>query len=300
MIIAQMKGGLGNQMFEYAAARSYQRSVSEKIILDTSICQDPVTRIGELWDRPYAMHVFKNLKADTLNFSFYKTLNKLDFSSKIKRKLFKLNTAFIVENSLSPPGLLTTKKKNIYLKGFFQSELYFKSIRNELLTEFEFPDLDSRNLAIKEKIVSTQNSLSLHIRRGDYYSSENAVIHASVNANYYIKAIDFVHAQLGLGQIDTFLFTDDIDWAKRNFKSDKLNINFIEKNEGEENSWKDMCLMSYCRHHIVANSSFSWWGAWLCKNQGINVAPKYWFVPGSINYNIYNIVPQDWAIIDYS
>jgi hypothetical protein len=159
--------------------------------------------------------------------------------------------------------------------------------------------LDSKNKHINEKILNTPNALSIHIRRGDYHSLSNKNVFPSVNINYYSNSINYLHEQLGLEKLDAYVFTDDIKWTKANFKSDCLNINFMDENDSE-NGWKDMCLMSSCQHHIIANSSFSWWGAWLSQREGINLAPKHWYLPGSNFFNIKDIVPESWVIIDYS
>lgn len=298
MIITRLAGGLGNQMFQYAIARSYQRDESEKIILDTRQLQDLESDINKIIQRPFALDIYTRIKAEKIDNKIVKLLNSHDFITKIERKLFKLSPVYVVQRLMEPVEFLKIAAKNIYLEGNFQSELYFKSIRRKLIEDFDFPELDKTNSITKQRILYTPNAVSLHIRRGDYLSTSNKDMFTSVNLEYYQKAIDYMGVMLGISQLKTFVFTDDIAWVKKNFKSDKLDISFIEGNNGN-NSWKDMCLMSCCKHHIIANSSFSWWGAWLSQREGINLAPRYWFRPDTYAYDIHDIVPQSWTIIDY-
>jgi len=298
MIITRLAGGLGNQMFHYAIARRHLRSSSEKIILDTRLLKELETDIEKIVQRPYYLHIFKELKAEPLNDKLNTILTGKDIFNRIKKLFFILNTAYVVQNGMTPIKVDVTNKRNIFFIGDFQSELYFKDIRKELMCDFCFPDLDSKNQYIKKKILNTPNALSIHVRRGDYHSLSNKNIFTSVNLNYYNNSIKYLQQQLGLRKLEAYLFTDDIEWAKTNFKSDSLNINFMGENNSE-NGWKDMCLMASCQHHIIANSSFSWWGAWLSQRGGINLAPQHWYLPNSNFFSIKDIVPESWVIIDY-
>jgi len=299
MIITRLAGGIGNQMFHYAVARGYQRSESEKIILDDRLLQDLEHDIEKIIQRPFALNVFKQLKADVISSDLNKLLTGTDFYNRIRRKIFKRQTSYVRQHLMVPVPFSSLSSKNIFLIGNFQSELYFKSIKETLIQDFAFPQLDEGNNLIRKEILTTPNALSLHIRRGDYLSTSNSNIFTSVNLEYYHNAIDMLQAKLGTDAINTFVFTDDINWVKQNFLSEKLNITFVEGNYGS-NSWKDMFLMSCCQHHIIANSSFSWWGAWLSQRDGLNLAPKYWFRPNSYEFDINNIVPESWIIVDYN
>jgi hypothetical protein len=116
--------------------------------------------------------------------------------------------------------------------------------------------------------------------------------------DYYKNAINTLLQRLRTHKLNTFIFTDDPDWVRENLNSDSIDINLIEGNYAQ-NSWKDMLLMSCCTHHIIANSSFSWWGAWLASEDGINLAPKHWYRPNTMFFDINDIVPSNWSIIDY-
>jgi hypothetical protein len=298
MIITRLAGGLGNQMFQYAAARGLQRDLSEKIILDTRLLQKLESDIEKIIQRPYALNVFPNLQAIEITKNFRRLLSNTNFVSKIWLKHFNVITANVEQIGMVPIDVPFVSSKNIYLSGNFQSEIYFKKRRVELLEDFKFPKLDGRNELIKTKILNSSNSVAIHFRRGDYLSTLNKKVYTSVNLQYYQQAISTLKSKSNLKKLDIFVFTDDIDWVSKNIMNSSLNLVFVEGNKNEE-SWKDMYLMTCCRHHIIANSSFSWWGAWLSKNNGVKIAPRYWFHPNTVSYDINHIIPSSWMLIDY-
>ena len=161
-----------------------------------------------------------------------------------------------------------------YIKGYFQTEKYFKEIRNTLLSEFVInKKISLETDKIAEKIKNLKNSCSLHIRRGDYISDKNANnIHGTCDLDYYKRAIDIMNSKYS--NVSFFVFSDDIYWTKENLK---IKNAFYVDNKTIPH--EDMYLMSLCSHNITANSSFSWWGAWLNKNENkTTIAPKNWFV----------------------
>jgi hypothetical protein len=298
MIITRLAGGIGNQMFHYAIAKGLQRTGTEKIILDTRLLQDLESDLDKIIQRPYALHIFPNLQATVISNHYLRLLSKSSIVSRIWLKYFDSITTYIEQVGMIPLPVSSLKSKNIYLSGNFQSETYFTSKRAELLKDFSFPVLDEMNELVRTKILNTSNSVALHIRRGDYWSTSNKNIYTSVNLHYYQQAISTLQSKLGLKRLDTFVFTDDIEWARNNLSNASLNIFFVDGNK-KEDSWKDMYLMTCCRHHIIANSSFSWWGAWLSEKNGINIAPRYWFHPCTVFYDINHIIPSSWTLIDY-
>jgi hypothetical protein len=138
--------------------------------------------------------------------------------------------------------------------------------------------------------------VSIHIRRGDYLKTKVLEYHGILPISYYKKAIKQLKNKYP--DIHLFIFSDDIEWCKSEF-SFLDGISTIIDNNIKGNTWEDMCLMTHCRHHIIANSSYSWWGAWLSTKSGIKMAPKYWFNPTIANYDINDFVPDSWQIIDY-
>jgi hypothetical protein len=179
-----------------------------------------------------------------------------------------------------------------YLEGYFQSERYFVEIADVIRADLTLPPLsDARNRATLQAIEAAQ-SVSLHIRRGDY------VTHARTNQqfgtcspDYYARAAD--HIAQAVGAAPTFfVFSDDPSWTVANLRL-PYPVHFITHN-GARRAHEDLRLMSRCRHHIIANSSFSWWGAWLNPSATkVVVAPAVWFAGGGIDES--TLVPERWV-----
>ena len=301
MIITTLFGGLGNQMFHYAIARSFYESKPQPFLLDTFYLQHEEEDIEKIIQRPFALDIFKSLKAKVADQNITSLLHGKTFADKVKRKLFFLSCSTVQQKLMERVALPNAEsvKNNLLIIGNFQSESYFKNCRQQLLHDYEFPALDGFNEDLKKRMESTPDSVSVHVRRGDYLSSSNRKIFTSVNINYYLEAIHILKNKLKSDKLNAFVFTDDIEWVKNHFpKDDRLAITYVCGNTSK-NSWKDMALMTACKHHIIANSSFSWWGAWLSTNTGITIAPKHWYLPNSYAFDINDIVPDNWMIADY-
>lgn len=177
------------------------------------------------------------------------------------------------------------------LAGYWQSEKYFQSSRSKIIEDFRPKEvMNSVNRFTAESIDST-NSVSIHVRRGDYVTNSQAnKFHGLCGLDYYEKAIEFI--QKRASNTHFFIFSDELDWVKENLRINAP-TSYISANTGGESYW-DMQLMKECRHHIVANSSFSWWGAWLSENQdGMVIAPDKWFSDPSINTK--DLIPSRWV-----
>ncbi len=267
MIITKLIGGLGNQMFQYAAGRALAYRLNTELKLDKIIF------------KTYKLHKYElyyfNIKA---LFASQKGINKFKKHSLV---LFFTKRKFFKEKHFHFNPEFFKLKGNIYLKGYWPSEKYFKSIESVIRDDFSFKnEPDRKNKKVLEKI-SKVNSVSIHIRRGDYVLNKKTnAYHGLCPLKYYKKAIQIIKARTKTPTF--FVFSDDIKWCKKNIKIDK-NITFIDFNNRYKN-YEDMRLMSNCKHNIIANSSFSWWGAWLNKNKNkIVIAPKKWFRDPSIN-----------------
>ena len=183
--------------------------------------------------------------------------------------------------------VLKSEKK--YFSGYWQNEKYFKDIENDVRNAFKFPELDKKNLELSMLIRNTQ-SVSVHIRRGDYLLSQNSAL-ANVCTDLYYKN-SFSYVIKTIKNPHFFVFSNDIEWCRKNLKMH--NVTFVDWNNGED-SYKDMQLMSLCKHNIIANSSFSWWGAWLNEyNKKIVCVPNTWY---NASYPIYVEMPQSWVRI---
>ena len=197
---------------------------------------------------------------------------------------------FVVEPHFNFWPEIADVPRDCYLTGYWQSEKYFQQASLAIRADFTFRHpLEKHNAEIARKIGQV-NSVSLHVRRGDYASNpETNVTHGLCSLEYYQAAIR--HVSDRVKQPYFFIFSDDIDWVKDNLETE-FPGQYIDHNQGAE-SYNDMHLMSLCRHHIIANSSFSWWGAWLNPRQDkVVVAPSRWFNNGP---DTKDLLPDNWV-----
>ena len=286
MIITRIIGGLGNQMFQYAYAKALEQKGHE-VKIDISAFETYKLHGGYQLDK-YNIDLDSSIKDENDKFYkntfFYKVLRRfgMDFSRRIKEKslLFDKKLLEIDDNS--------------YLDGYFQCEKYFKDIREIILKQFTInQEVSNYTKEIKNKIQNSQNSCSLHIRRGDFVNSTNINIHGACDIEYYKKAIKYLEEKVE--NINYFIFSDDIEWVKENLAiQNAIYIDSKEKRIPHE----DIYLMSLCKNNIIANSSFSWWGAWLNQNEKkIVIAPKRWFADDKLESQSKDIVCDSWVKI---
>lgn len=286
MVIVKIIGGLGNQMFQYAYAKALQQKGHE-VKIDISAFETYKLHGGYQLDK-YNIDLDSSKKDENDKFYkntiFYKVLRRfgIDFSRRIK------------ENSLLFNSELLKIEDNSYLDGYFQCEKYFKDIREIILKQFTInQDISNYTKEIKNKIQNSQNSCSLHIRRGDFANSTNINIHGACDIEYYKKAIQYLEEKVE--NINYFIFSDDIEWVKENLAiQNAIYIDSKEKRIPHE----DIYLMSLCKNNIIANSSFSWWGAWLNQNEKkMVIAPKRWFADDKLESQSKDIVCESWIRI---
>jgi hypothetical protein len=293
MVIVKLQGGLGNQMFQYAVARGIAGH-NQLIYLDLETLRKHDQDTPHFTARSYELGIFSGLSAYAVRPSMVSFLTSNRLLHRIACVFFKFRYIRQHENELihAPVNKMGTV---IYLDGYFQSENYFKIIKAELLKEFRFPALHAGNRLLEKKIRSSKNAVSLHVRRGDYLKSDVILnVHGVLPATYYAEALDKLRERYG--SLEVFVFSDDIPWCKANIVFNGGRTTFVSGNTGAE-SWMDLALMSACRHHIIANSSFSWWGAWLSREGGDVLAPDRWFNPGNVNFDIRDFVPHDWQLL---
>ena len=294
MICVQLSGGLGNQMFQYACGRALAFKHQTKLLFDSSQLLSKKSGSG-ITNRSFELGIF-NINAMEAKKEDIKKLKPLPH--RIANVLF-LRTGFqgiqsskyFVENKYSYNNNIEKIGKNCFLAGYWQSEQYFQNIRSIIKDEFRFkPFSDAKNIQWQNKIEN-ENSVSLHIRRSDFVNNKFHDIHGTCSIEYYLKAAGYISANTTNPFF--FVFSDDIEWARKN-----LNLSgeceYISGNSGE-NSYMDMQLMSMCKHNIIANSSFSWWGAWLNQNpEKIIISPKQWFIPKVLNDKTVDLIPGTW------
>lgn len=277
MIIVKLKGGLGNQMFQYATGRRAAYVNGASLKLDISGYENQVG----ITPREYMLNVF-NIKEDFANSIEILRLKKT-FSIFSKR-------SYVIEKYFHFDLSILKITDNSYLEGNWQSEKYFKDIENIIRKDFVFKKKpDEKNLSTIKKIMNS-NSVSIHIRRGDYVlDSKTNKTHGVCDLDYYNRAIGYVTSKIKSPHF--FVFSDDLLWAKQNLIL-RHPCEYIIHNVGKKD-YEDMRLMSECKHNIIANSSFSWWGAWLNNNDNkIIVAPRKWYNDQSLN--IKDLISENW------
>lgn len=266
LVVIQLSGGMGNQMFQYALYLQLK-------VLGRNVKIDDITEYEGRDARPIRLSVF-DARYTTPTETEMKCLTDsyLDLVSKIRRKLTGRQTAEYVERSqLFDPEVL--KKERAYLVGCWQSEKYFKDIKDKVREAFTFRNLKlSAEMQEYETKMQSTNSISLHIRRGDYLQVSE-VYGDICTEEYYTKAMKSMEEQIP--DCHFFVFTNDSAWVKEHYKQDNLTI--VEGND-EDAGYIDLYLMTQCKHYILANSSFSWWGCYLNPSkEKIVIAPSQWF-----------------------
>ena len=278
-IIVKIMGGLGNQMFQYAAGRALALRLNEELKLDYSW----FTSVGSDTYRIPMLDIFpieaKYANAEEVNRVIYKRQN---IYQKMKGKK-QYTSSYIAEPSYEYWSGFTALTSPAYLLGYWQNEKYFSSVSAIIRQDFLFPEFscsDAKSMAAK--IEASPCPVCIHIRRGDYV--ENPVTnqyHGVCPLEYYEKAIQIIVDKNSVSP-ELFLFSDDPVWVRNNFKTLGCFFEIMDIMQHKNMPYHDMHLMSLCKHHIIANSSFSWWGAWLSGGDGIVIAPKRWFTEKNV------------------
>ncbi|WP_081713161.1 MULTISPECIES: alpha-1,2-fucosyltransferase [unclassified Labrenzia] len=285
MIIVQITGGLGNQMFQYALGRSLSEISGKNLKLDISAYQTYKTH-NFLLDKLNTQYEIVAQKEVEQIFGAKKRIS-LPFISSSKVKIIK-------ETELSFNPNIMNVKKDAYFIGYWQSEKYFKNVRSKILEEFQPNEKISRKRTeILNEIKSSRSPISVHIRRGDYVSNIKANnIHGTCEPEWYKSAANIIKNYFE--NVTYFVFSDDPDWVKRNIRFDQKTILVEPDVDGKD--YEDLYMMSACDGHIIANSTFSWWGAWLnSKSNKRVIAPSRWFKSQTIK-NV-DLIPEDWICL---
>lgn len=297
MIIVQLYGGLGNQMFQYAFGTHLASINNAELIFDLSYVQSKLP--FKKWTTPmkYELDIFPNINAN-LNSNIFSSKFMYPFAKLeyiLKSKFYKKKYNYLYEESIDFNPIFLDFKDNTYVFGNFQSEKYFLNIRDKIRTDFQFKKItDDVNLNHIQKIQNC-NSVSIHIRRGDYVSiQKNASKFIALDIQYYENAIKKINSLISNPIF--FIFSDDVDWVKQNLKSE-FEMHYISNNNTKTTSYIDMHLMSMCQHNVIANSTFSWWAAWLNANENkIIISPSKWFHHFDVKMD--DILPETWLRIN--
>ncbi len=289
MIILHLSGGLGNQMFQYAFGRATAKRVGADLKLELS---DPTLVIHNGFElaRIFNIQANESIQADmqavlgVYRCCLIRNAVKATGLSKILRSPYIEEPCF----NFSPEMLDIAD--NSYINGYWQSEKYFLEIEDEIRSDFAFKlPMSQENAGIAE-IIGQTNSVSLHVRRNDFANNSRIKsIHGLCSLEYYQAAIRYIAERVERPKF--FIFSDDVAWVKSNLKID-FPCEYVDHNQGKE-SYNDMRLMSLCKHQIIANSSFSWWGAWLNPSKSKMVlAPSRWFAKPM---DTSDLIPPQWV-----
>lgn len=291
MIITRIKGGLGNQLFQYASAYALSKRLGQGLLLDVSF---------------FSTQQLRGYKLDKLNIcssGLYDAQKKVIhiYKNRYLNKVLRVTDCRVLPCGKDSVYLLETRSdivseffllqnKNVYLDGYFQSEKYFEQYKNELIEQFRPGYIHEKEYYEVETKIDACEAIAVHVRRGDFLSAQNDPNpnHYLLGEKYYYNALNYVENRINTPTF--FWFSDDIEWVKQNF-GDRQNFEYVSlrtKNADID----ELVLMSKCRHIITANSTFSWWASWMnCQARSMHICPRK-------RYGNLHMVPEDWIKID--
>ncbi|WP_419902633.1 alpha-1,2-fucosyltransferase [Kiloniella sp.] len=286
-VVVGLSGGLGNQIFQYAAGRALSLRLGAPLKLDTSWFAGQESRSFALSNFAVAGEICPHspLPSHWLK-SFESKISRRFGKSRMGAKIFRephFHFCSIFEDLSTP----------VFLEGYWQSQRYFQSITTQIQDDLALVGRAPSSCQAMLETIRSSQSICMHIRRGDYVSSAiTAKTHGTCSQDYYIKGIN--HLIEGMQAPHCFIFSDDPEWVRDNITLPCAKT-VVDINSGEDAHW-DLFLMSSCDHFLIANSSLSWWGAWLGRNKNKRViAPRKWFLDSDKNTN--DLIPQEWERI---
>jgi len=283
-------------MFQYAAGRALALRLQVPLCLNISAFTNAVGDVSHAaWRLPLFPHAVAEgvCVTSTPPSKLHNYLRRITLF--VQAKLHRHSPLF--SNIVTEPHFeywsgIERVSAPCHLYGYWQSERYFSRYADQIRKDFAFPPLpEGEPQALAARIKACPNAVSVHIRRGDYLSNPQALaFHGLPGPEYYAASLARIRAEVGNTTI--FLFSDDPQWVRENFDPCGHAFEVVDLNL-PQSPQHDMHLMALCRHHVIANSSFSWWGAWLGAAGGLTIAPKRWFVAPNVNTS--DIYPPAWV-----
>ena len=288
MIIVRLSGGLGNQLFQYATGRALAIRNQEQLVVDNRIFQSDTFRrfCMPVFNADFVLASELPAAEDMLPPPRKRWLQFLCWRITHGRSL-----RFVRERTLLFDPKIPVIGSNVYLHGYWQSEQYFRDMGSVIRSDLTLRVSPSNeNLRWLSEIAAT-TSVSVHVRRGDYVADAKASrVHGTCSLDYYERAAEQIAGRLKTSPT-FYIFSDDPKWVQENLRL-PFDVQYVNHNDDAHN-YEDLRLMAACHHHIVANSSFSWWGAWLgCNPNRTVIAPRVWFNDPSRSDQ--SLVPADW------
>lgn len=291
--IVRLQGGLGNQMFQYAFGLALEHRIRHAVTYDMSFFDQLP---GEHVTRRFELHVFGIAPPPATDDRIRRLLDSHSpWRTRLSRKfpLLVPQRTFHERMPYTLDPAVFAARRDMYFDGYWQTERYFADISDQVRAAFTFADRSHPEVVRIATQIRATTAVSLHVRRGDYTNHSAAQQYfVTCGIGYYEGAMARMLAEYP--DTEFFVFSDDIDWARSNLPS-TAPLHFVEGNTGDR-SPEDMRLMSLCKHHIIANSSFSWWGAWLnpLPNKTV-IAPKHWLKDTAIPTP--DLLPPRWLAI---
>jgi hypothetical protein len=290
MVIVKLKGGLGNQLFQYAVGRriAYERNTVLK--LDRFSYERKPLRSYRLGHFNIVEHLASPWEVARCGQLHVNRLLKRAYQ--LATRLAGPYTYSVIDEH-DPDSLeraLADRPGDIYLTGYWQSESFFKPIEDIVRQELTVKTPPTPANAVLAQEMARTESISLHVRRGDYVTDPKTFRrHGVCSLEYYAAAINRLSQTVR--EPHFYVFSDDMEWVRENLKLAHP-VTYVAHN-GAEQDYEDLRLMAHCRHHIIANSTFSWWGAWLCAHPGKTViAPHQWFADPARDTSY--LIPPAW------
>lgn len=290
-IAVRLMGGLGNQLFQYAAGSATAQACGARLLLDLSHFADPgggrryelgsFAIEADLMPWPTRIHHAARIVSARPSYEELCTLLRQSPSAALRRALSPASWRrfrLVAESGFDfSAEALATARPKAYLFGYWQSERYFLPIAPALRRTFRTPRaIDARNRPWLARIQGATGAVCVHVRRGDYLRPDTAAVHGLCSLAYFRRAMDHIRERVAGAAF--FVFSDDRAWALANLAGPDATV--VDANDADAAA-QELMLMAACRHHIIANSSLSWWAAWLAQAAGqIVIAPTPWFAHG--------------------
>jgi Glycosyl transferase family 11 len=296
MITVRLAGGLGNQMFQYAFGRSLSCHLNTSLKLDLNYLADR-PQVAAHTFREFSLNIFE-IDVEVANFRKSSSINHYIANPnvmlwKVRKKILG-QTLYVEKRDSWFDTEVFNLKGDLYFEGNWQNLRYFDGIEDIVKQDFSFKNKLSEDLNRLADEIQNSESICLHVRRGDYVWQPHA------NKFNGLKGIDYFNSAVSLilqklNDVRIYVFSDDIAWCVENVKFDRI-VRFVEYEYPNRQTHEYFRLMTLCRHFVIANSTFSWWAAWLSQNPSkIVVAPEKWFEDSTIDTS--DLIPESWIRI---
>lgn len=286
MILVKVNGGFGNQLFQYCAARALEEGGRGPVIISLGN-RNRNSEASGIMNRPFELDKIKSRYRGKSSILWDCCFAFLHFIGKYTRR----RGWIFIEADSAYDEFINKLNKNAFIEGYFQSYKYFSPQWERIKQDLVPAEAQSQAFISMEQKISSCDSVSIHIRRGDYVTSRiGAAVHGACPVEYYESAVNYISDKIA--DPFFFIFSDDVKWCMENIRTPRDRTCVVDINKGED-SYLDVFLMAKCKHNIIANSTFSWWGAWINESPSkIVIAPARWFADSAMRAP--DLIPPEW------